>query len=246
MNFGGMPVTNRIPLLLIPGLVSTRLMWEAQIQGLADIADCWVTPLPAYDDLEKMAREILANAPEKFAVAGHSLGGYLCFELFRLAPDRILQMGLFSTTCDPETAQVSQRRAVMNEDAEKQGFLAMIRASTPRFVVKNERGQEVEKLMEKQAFEVGQTAFFQHQKAATNRSNYRNLLPNITCPTLVLAGKQDIVTRPSVQRCMAKSIPQGIFHAIDGAAHMMTMEQADQTIDLMRNWLAAEPLALAA
>jgi pimeloyl-ACP methyl ester carboxylesterase len=239
-------VTNKIPLLLIPGLVSTRLMWEDQIQGLADIADCWVTPLPAYDDLEKMAREILAYAPERFAVAGHSLGGYLCFELFRLAPHRILQMGLFSTVSTPETDQVAKRRAVMIEEAEKQGFLTMIRASAPRFVVKNERGHKVEKMMEKQAFEVGYTAFCQHQKAATKRSDYQNLLAKITCPTLVLAGKEDIVTRPSVQRRMAKSIPQAVFHAIEGAAHMMTMEQADQTIDLMRRWLVAEKMALAA
>jgi pimeloyl-ACP methyl ester carboxylesterase len=246
MTFGGLSVTNKTPLLLVPGLVSTRLMWEDQINGLADIADCWVTPLPAYDNLEKMAEEILAIAPNKFAVAGHSLGGYLCFELFRLAPHRISKMGLFSTVCTPETDQVAKRRTVMIEEAEKHGFLAMIRASTPRFVVKGERGHEVEKMMEKQAFEVGQTAFCQHQKAATNRRNYQNLLAKVTCPTLVLAGKQDIVTRPSVQRRMAKSIPQAVFHAIDGAAHMITMEQVDQTNDLMRNWLAVEPMALAA
>jgi pimeloyl-ACP methyl ester carboxylesterase len=239
-------MSGNIPLLLIPGLVSTRLMWEEQVDGLADIADCWVAPLPAYDDLGEIAEAILADAPLKFAVAGHSLGGYLCFELYRRAPERILALGLFSTTCDPETDQVTARRKTMIETAEQQGFLAMIRASTPRFVVQNTRGQKVASLMERQAFEVGHRAFLQHQKAATRRPDYRDLLNQISCPTLVLAGKKDIVTRPSVQRRMAKSIPNAVFHVIDDAAHMMTMEQSGQTTFLMRNWLGVEQRAIAA
>ena len=239
-------MANKIPLLLIPGLVSTRLMWEDQVNGLSDIADCWVTPLPAYDDLEQMAKEILANAPPRFAVAGHSMGGYLCFEMYRLAPNRVLQIGLFSTTCEAETEQVAKRRVVMTEDAERMGYLSMICESAPRFVVKNSRGGEVVKLMEKQAFEVGQAAFCQHQLAATHRKDYRNILGKISCPTLVLAGKRDMVTRPSVQRKMANAIPGAVFHTIEDAAHMITMEQADQTNNLMRNWLAVEDQAMAA
>ncbi len=239
-------MAEKAQLLLIPGLVSTRLMWEKQVNGLADVADCWVTPLPAYDDITKMAREILANAPEYFALAGHSMGGYLCFEIVRLAPHRVRGLGLFNTSADPEGPTLTERRYEMMRDAETEGYLSMIRTAAPKFVVGNKRGQEVIEMMVRQAFEIGFAAFCQHQKAAMGRSGYIDDLAGITCPTLVLGGKKDIVTRPSTLRRMARSMPNADFHTIDDAAHMITMENAEHTNFLMREWLVGQQLAMAA
>jgi len=239
-------MTYKLPLLLIPGLVSTRLLWESQVNDLSDIADCWIAPIPPYDDFRTMAREILANAPERFAMAGHSMGGYLCFEILRLAPQRVLGLGLFSTTVERDTPQISRRRAAMMADVKTKGYLPMIRENAPRFVVDNSRGKQVVEMMVKQAFEVGQSAFCMHQSAAIRRTGYDDVPGRIDCPTLVLAGKQDKITRTSVQRRIAKQIPGAEFHAIDGSAHMFTMEKSEETNRLMRRWLIGQELALAA
>src|SRR3954470_23983335 len=39
--------------------------------------------------IRDMAEAILADAPPTFALCGHSLGGYVCFELIRRAPERV-------------------------------------------------------------------------------------------------------------------------------------------------------------
>ena len=46
-------------------------VWRAQIDALHDVADCWVAPLPPYDDLGAIAEDIIAEAPEHFADAYH-------------------------------------------------------------------------------------------------------------------------------------------------------------------------------
>ncbi len=68
-------MAGKIPLLLIPGLAGNKTMWQPQIRGLGDIADCWVAPLPAINDLGAIARFILNEAPPRFALAGWSMGG---------------------------------------------------------------------------------------------------------------------------------------------------------------------------
>lgn len=239
-------MAEKVPLLLVPGLVSTRLMWEMQVKGLSDIADCWVTPLPAADDIKAMAEEILANAPAHFALAGHSMGGYICFEILRLAPHRVLGLGLFCTSAAADSRWLSERRYEMMRDAETEGFLPMIRDAAPKFVVGNQRGREVIEMMVKQAFEVGQAAFCKHQMAAMGRTGYDEDLARISCPTLILGGKKDIVTRPSTLRRLARAIPNAEFHAIDDAAHMITMENAAHTNRQMRQWLVGRELAMAA
>ena len=239
-------MANKLQLLLIPGLVSTRLMWERQVDGLSDIADCWVTPLPAFDSITAMTEEILANAPDQFVLAGHSMGGYICFEIMRQAPHRVAGLALFSTSAEPESATLTERRFEMMRDAERYGYLSMIRTAAPKFVVGNDRGDVVVDMMVKQAFEVGQAAFCRHQMAAMKRVGYNEDVAHIACPALVLCGEKDIVTRPTVQRRMARAIPRASFHVVEQSAHMITMENAYQTNALMRDWLTGSDLAMAA
>lgn len=237
----------KIPLLLIPGLASNRRMWVPQIEGLSDIADCWVTPLPAVDDLGVIADEILADAPDRFAVAGHSMGGYLCFEVYRRAPDRVTHMCLMSTTADPETPGAAERRRASIADIARDGFLPTIRGIIPRFVRREERnGGPVFEAMLKQAYEVGREAFCRHQRASLARTGYRDLLPAIRCPVLVVGGRHDVVTRVSSQAKMARAIPDAAFATVARSAHMVTMENPRQTNTLMRHWLIADVAALAA
>ena len=50
-------------LVLLPGLLNTRRLFQHQIEGLADIADCLVPELWHYDSLGRMAEAVLAAAP---------------------------------------------------------------------------------------------------------------------------------------------------------------------------------------
>ncbi len=237
-------MSKKIPLLLIPGLASNRLMWQPQIEGLADIADCWVTPLPAADDLGLIAQEILAGAPSRFAAAGHSMGGYLCFEIYRRAPERVQGLCLLSTTAEPESSGAAERRRASIDDIARDGFMPTIRQIIPRFVRPDERrGGPVFDAMLHQAYETGRDAFCRHQIASLARAGYRRSLDGIGCPVLVVGGRHDVVTRTSGQARMARAIPRADFHVVEHAAHMITMENADQTNAIMRDWLQSELLA---
>jgi len=77
-----------LPLILIPGLLSTAVLWDRMRDHLPP---AW--PVQALDPLDQpaigdMAQAILAAAPPTFALCGHSMGGYVCLELIRRAFER--------------------------------------------------------------------------------------------------------------------------------------------------------------
>src|SRR5262249_33357787 len=78
-------MTEKIPLLLLPGLLCDDALWRRQVEGLADIAVPRVADLTQDDSFPGMARRVLSQAPERFALAGLSMGGYLAQEIMREA-----------------------------------------------------------------------------------------------------------------------------------------------------------------
>ena len=89
---------SKTPLVLLPAFMSTRALWESQIEGLSDIADITVVDLTPYDSVEKMADAVLHESPARFALAGLSLGAFTAFEILRRAPERITRLALVSTS----------------------------------------------------------------------------------------------------------------------------------------------------
>ena len=85
-------------LVLVPGLGCNGDVWSETIGALADVAACQLADISAGASIPEMAEALLAGAPERFALAGHSLGGYVAFEVLR----RLKDEGLGNK--DPEVA----------------------------------------------------------------------------------------------------------------------------------------------
>jgi pimeloyl-ACP methyl ester carboxylesterase len=62
------------------------------------------------------------------------------------------------------------------------------------------------------------------------------LLPTITVPTLVVAGRRDLFTPPSVQEKMAQLIPGAEIVWLDEAGHMLPIEEPDAIVAAMTDF----------
>ncbi len=62
------------PLVLLPGLLLDERLYAAQIAALGDVAAILVGNLTAADSIAGMAEAVLAQAPERFALCGLSMG----------------------------------------------------------------------------------------------------------------------------------------------------------------------------
>lgn len=97
--------TERTPLVLLAGLLCDCYMWKEVGDLLADIADVSIFSFAGFDSIPDMAAKVLADSPEHFALAGHSMGGRVAFEVYRQALQRVERLALFNTGVHPRTAK---------------------------------------------------------------------------------------------------------------------------------------------
>jgi pimeloyl-ACP methyl ester carboxylesterase len=73
----------------VPGLACTEDLFADQIASLRGKVAVSVADRARHDTMSAIARAVLATAPNRFALCGLSMGGYIAFEMVRQAPDRI-------------------------------------------------------------------------------------------------------------------------------------------------------------
>lgn len=228
----------RIPLIFLPGLLCDHVLWQHQIDHLADIADCDVADLASDGNVESMARRVLVSAPPRFALAGLSMGGYVAHAIMRAAPDRVERLALLDTSARPDTDEQKTRRRSLIELAEKGTF----RGVTPRLLpllIHPDRLEDkpLTDAVMGMAERIGKEAFLRQQEAIMGRPDSRPHLPRYTCPTLVACGRQDAITPVEVNAEMASLIPGARFVVIENSGHLPTMEQPVAATALLRYWL---------
>src|SRR6059058_39729 len=101
---------NSMPILLVPGLVSSPRIFAPVVPALWRYGPVTVANHVRDDNMAVIARRILAEAPPRFALAGHSMGGYIAFEIMRQAPERVAKLALINTQARPDTPEASARR----------------------------------------------------------------------------------------------------------------------------------------
>ena len=230
-------MTDRQPLLLLPGLLNDAQLWMAQTDALDDIAQCHVADLTRDDSVAEMATRALENAPPRFALAALSMGGYVAFEILRQAPERVTRLALLDTSATPDTPErAAQRRAAL--DSLRLGrFMGVTRRLLPQLVHPDHVDGAVGTAVRAMAVRVGGEAFLRQQQAILGRPDSRPLLPTIAVPTLVAVGDSDRLTPRSDAHLMHDHIPNASFHCFPRCGHLPPMESPEETSTVLRRWL---------
>ncbi|MDH3594322.1 MAG: alpha/beta hydrolase [Rhodospirillales bacterium] len=234
-------MTGPVPLALLPGLLCDGALWRAQIEGLAGLADCRVADFTEQDSVAAMAASVLATTPDRFALAGLSMGGYVAFELLRQAPGRVTRLALLDTSARADTPEQTRRRRGLIELARKGKFRGVPRRLLP-LLVHPARLEEAElpTAITAMAERIGRDAFLRQQEAIMGRPDSRPDLVRIACPTLVLCGRQDALT-PLVRHTeMAAGIARSRLVVIEDCGHLAPMERPAAVTAALADWLATD------
>lgn len=244
----------RPTLLLLPGLMCDRAVWAAQIEALSSRFDCIVPHYGMLNSLAAMAAQVLREAPAgPLAVAGHSMGGRIAFEMVAQAPQRIERLALLDTSTHPlppgeEGERERAGRHALLEIARAQGMRAMAREWAKGMVHPSRLDSPVfDAVLD--MFERGTPAAFAAQiEALLARRDATDLLARIAVPTLVLCGREDGWSPPSRHEFMHQRIAGSRLVILESCGHMSTMERPEAVTAALADWLAApgEPRAATA
>ncbi len=229
-----------MPLILVPGLLCTDALWRAQVAGLADVAHIAVTAEHTrHTDIGAIAAAILAAAPPRFALAGLSFGGYIAFEIMRRAAHRVDRLALLDTTANADPEARGRLRREMIKQAQMGRFLGVTDRLLPQFIHPDRLGDQILiNAIKEMALAVGRDGFIRQQTAIIGRPDSRRDLAGIDCPTLVLVGRQDLLTPLARHEEMQAAIPGATLSVIEDCGHLSTMERPEQVNQALRDWLA--------
>jgi pimeloyl-ACP methyl ester carboxylesterase len=200
--------------------------------------------------------EILDDAGiDQAALAGHSMGVQALFEAYRLAPARVAALlpiaGTYENpvktffdqawldTCYPvadvlfrfvpfEVLRPLMRRTASPELGHR--VVRLIHVAGPK-VTADQLGPHM--------MQVGDSNFsvLWRMMSELRKHSAASLLPTVTVPTLVLAGRLDVFTPPSVQQRMADLIPGAEIEWFEEAGHMLPLEESEAIVDRVVSFL---------
>jgi pimeloyl-ACP methyl ester carboxylesterase len=227
-------------LVLIPGLLCDHALWAPQVQALPDIAECWVCPPPSDSTMQAMARAVLRETPfERFALAGLSMGGYVCMEIMRQAPQRVSGLALLDTRAVTDPPEETQRRQDLVRLAQTaRTFQPVTRLMLPLLMhPSRQQDESLVQTVSDMAERVGVGIYLRQQQAVMSRPDSRSDLKNVRVPALVLCGRQDALTSLAQHEDMAALIPGAELVIIEDCGHISTLERPDEVSAALRAWL---------
>jgi pimeloyl-ACP methyl ester carboxylesterase len=228
-------------LVLLPGLLNDARLFAAQVAALDDAASQIVVPELWHEDaVAALADRVLAQAPQRFALAGFSMGGYVAFEVVRRAPQRVTRLALIDTSAQADSEAQRKRRQALISQSAIGAFKGVTSRLLPLLVHASRLGDDaLVAELQAMAQSVGRDGFVRQQRAILGRPDSRALLSEIAVPTAVICGRQDALTPLAHSEEMAAGVAGATLTAIDACGHVSPLERPDAVTAALRQWLAA-------
>lgn len=223
-------------LLFLPGLACDARIFAPQLAAFPDSRA--VNGYGTADSLAEMARIALEQAPESFDLLGHSMGGRVALEVFRLAPERVRRIALVSTGAHSLREGEAAKRKALQAVGWNHGFDKLIDSWLPPMVADANRAKpEIYEPLRQMNVEAGQNVFDAQIHALVNRAEMASLLPQISCPALVMTGQFDTWAPPAQHEAIAGAIPNSELVVVPGAGHMIQLEAPEAVNAAIARWL---------
>lgn len=226
------------PLVLLPGMMCDARLYAYQLLKLGRDRAVMLAPIHMGERIEEIASGLLDQLPQRFALAGLSMGGIVAMEIYRRAPERVTRLCLMDTDAQADTPQIAAAREPMIVGA-KAGRLdeVMRQAMRPEFLAPNPNRMQILEQIYAMARDMGPEVFVRQTRALQRRPDHQSTLRRIKVPTLVLCGEHDGLTPVKRHTFMAELIPNAELQVIENAGHLPTLEAPVSVTRSLTNWL---------
>jgi pimeloyl-ACP methyl ester carboxylesterase len=226
VGVGGSVDNEHMQTILVPPLMCSASVYAPIIdtvwrRGAVTVADTHTDAT-----VSDMASRLLGDAPERFALLGTSMGGYVALEVVRQAPDRVAGLVLVSTSARADTPEELASRARQSQLVEDGQFERLVDAAFAAVVAQqHENDQELLDEWRAMTRAVGAEVFLRQQRAVMGRADSRASLLTVGCPAVVIHGADDRLIPLAMGQEIASAIPGAELVTIEDAGHFLFREQ---------------------
>lgn len=222
-------------LILIPAFGCDGRLYEPQIAALEGRISCRVHTGEG-GSYEAMTENLLAEAPDQFALLGTSMGGRLALEATLAAPGRVEALCVIGAAAgavaDRKAAQRRSERIRAGEiDAVLREMAAMISHMA------GASGEATRQAFIAMGSDFDEAALAQQSDALAQRSDLWPRAGEISCPSLFLWGAHDQFSPAADGARLAQAVKDGRFVELPDCGHFPTLEYPEKATAAIAAWL---------
>jgi pimeloyl-ACP methyl ester carboxylesterase len=227
------------PLLFLPGMMCDARLFGPQSEALAPKREVFHGDITCASDMATLAEQVLDAAPDRFALAGLSMGGIVAMEMIRQAPHRVTRLALMDTNPRAELPEVKARRGPQMDAVRAGGLERVMREELkPNYLTRGPNYDAILDLCMAMALDLGAEVFERQSIALRDRPDQQETLRHVDVPSLILCGREDALCPVERHELMHALMPGSDLVIVDGAGHMPTLERPDVVCDALAAWLA--------
>jgi 3-oxoadipate enol-lactonase len=229
--------------VLLHGYPFNRSLWRDQIAALAKDYRVIAPDLRGHGKsavtsgnatMELMAADVAALLDRLdisgATIGGLSMGGYVALAFYRLFPSRVASLILAATRAQADTAEAKQNRTVQADKALREGMEGIADGLLPKFLTAEtvaKRPETVKRLREMMVSTKPEGAAAALQGMAI-RQDQSSFLKEIKTPTLILVGREDVITPLADAELMHREIAGSQLEVLKGAGHVLNLERPEE------------------
>jgi len=226
------------PLVMIPGMMCDERIFAPQIEELVSKRSVHIADISKHDNISDLAADVLSNAPPKFCLVGHSMGGIVAMEICAQDPKRIEKLVLMDTNPLAELEEVKLKREPQISDALSGKLINVIRDEMkPNYLASSENQDIILNICLEMALSLGPKVFINQSRALQTRADQQSNIQSINIPVLIMCGSEDKLCTVERHEMMHNMISNSELKIINNAGHMPTLEQPSETTEVLKEWL---------
>lgn len=199
------------------------------LRGFRGVGPAFEDPLGALsiDDYADDALALLTHLEiERAVVAGVSMGGYVAFAIHRRAPDRLAGLVLSNTRAAADSDDARAARDRMIELANREGAAGVAREMLPRLLGETTRREQpdLEDAVRRLILVNSTEGIVAALGALKTRPDATPMLPQVACPTVIIAGAEDVIIPVAEAEAMHDAIPNSSLVVIPRVGHLSNLE----------------------
>lgn len=212
-----------------------RDLWTDMVPGLGALGKIHYGNVYEDSTLEGMARRVLATSPDRFVLVGFSMGGFVARVLTLMAPERVSGVAFVASSARGYTAEEIERRKAGLRPGDRPPRAAGTDATALGLHPDRERDPVLLERLRGMQRRLGREV--RARQAALLRPDGYADLERITCPSLVVACRQDRLRTFAETERMARHLPRTRFAILEDCGHMAPLERPRELTSLLASWI---------
>lgn len=231
------------PVVLLHGYPFNRTLWNEQVGALSNSYRVITPDLRGHGEsdasagaatMNRMAQDVAALMDHleisRAVIGGLSMGGYVALAFYKQFPSRVRALILADTRAQADTEEGKQTRYQQAEKALAEGMAGIADAMLPKLLTPDtvSKHPEVVKRVRDMMLKTKPEGAAGALLGMAERDDQTSLLSQISCPTLILVGREDPITPVQDSEKMHREIEGSRLVLIENASHVSNLEQTEQ------------------